>query len=443
MANVKFNRGLEATLLEMATEPVNDITVTKVANNANYDSLYIGKQMIGTSLIRKMVPTDMWVPTMTLSGETWTTEWRRVTPDSLNGKLVITADYTNLGGGGNASAIMTARTLVDYEGVNADGYVATDGQILTARAIQDLITEGGGYYTDGSNNTRGGWNYQSTGWSTWTAVHSIDTHKSIAFTLPMANTGVSGYDASTDTEHLMTPAQIYALVTGNDTYHGTGAWGTSDAWNTYTAKYYKGGTEIASSGTGYQALSFTLPVETGIIVKHGETNPDYWDDHMPTSKAVAEFVEDYFSGVAGGMRYCGSISAASIPAGTKTGDVFIASVAFDILPSTQGVTWHVEQGDMVVIKGIGTPTSSTQTLNSEYCDVFERNLDGSVTAPSNLGLNNMVVGNATDTKTVKTVSFVTADINNTDIVIAHNVGGTVQNIAVAESLLALQWNELQ
>ena len=120
MANVKFNRGLEATLLGLATEPVNDITVTKVADVGNYDSLYIGKQMIGTSLLRKMDPSSMPVPTF---GES--TTWTSTTPASGT-SLVITADYASTTQGGTASPIMTARTLVDAAGVAASGYEATD-----------------------------------------------------------------------------------------------------------------------------------------------------------------------------------------------------------------------------------------------------------------------------------------------------------------------------
>lgn len=416
MANVKFNRGLEATLLGMASEPTNDITVTKVTSEGNYDSLYIGKQMIGTSLLRKMNPSSMPVPTFDGESVTWTS----TTPASGT-SLVITADYGSTTQGGTSSPIVTARTLVNAAGVAASGYAATDSQILTAAAVEALITNGGGYYT------AGGWNYNSAGWSTWTALHSTnDSSKNFAFTLPMATVGES-YDASTDTTHLLTAAQIYALATGNDTYHRTGAWGTSDAWKTYTAKYYKGGTEITSGTTGYQALSFTLPVHTWSDASA------YAADNatLTTPYQVAQYLATFTSA----MNYRGSLTSA-MAGGTHSdayqiGDVFIAGG--DI------ASIGAEAGDMVVVNtAIPANTAFVSTGDNKNCDVFERNLDGAVTADETLAENHMIVGDTAD-KEVKSVSYITVDTANTDLVIAHTVNGTTTNINVADTLM---WHDL-
>jgi hypothetical protein len=374
MANVKFNRGTLVSLTHLGSNPFDQLTLVRdnPRDTTGYNSIYLGTDLVGTSMLGLMKPQKMQTPTYTYNqqGQVTNISWSEATISTGLANIesgVITTDLITPSGG-SATPMTTVRKLINYQDASSPVYsqYASDSEILTAKAVTALVAK----LSDNTYYEGGGWNYQSSGWNTWTAI----------------DVGTSTYD-----------------------------------------------------------FSFTLPTEDSIATYNTNPDPDdtpiygYHTDKIPTSKAVADFVEDYFGDLAGGMRYCGALSSALIQAGTKTGDVFIASSPFSIYePDTSTIGWAVEIGDMIVIKGINSPTISVEELTSDKCDVFERNLTGSVTAPSDLGRNNMVVGNATDTKTIKTVDFVTADTQNNDIVITHNS----QNIAVAESLMSLQWNEL-
>jgi hypothetical protein len=300
-----------AGLNNLGSNPFDQVTLvrdTATAGSTDYNSIYLGTALVGTSMLGLMKPQKMQTPTYTYGGST-TISWAPATIGTSTGNIasgVITTDVVN------NEPIVTVRTLVDYATASVSGYAAsaTDSEILTAKAVTSLITSAGGYYTDGSGTTNGGWAYNQTSWNTWTAVHTID---------PLKN------------------------------------------------------------------ISFTLPVESDNIVLHGTSpNQDYSNELLPTSKAVATFVEDYFAGLAGGMRYMGSISSATLtpPQGQsyKAGDVFIASSAFTI-GTAPDPTVSVELGDMVVIKSGDNVT----TLTTSNCDVFERNLDGAITGTLTTG----------------------------------------------------------
>lgn len=228
-----------------------------------------------------------------------------------------------------------------------------------------------------------------TGFSAGDGLLEIGTNNSspILTTRSIISTTSSTYDWSSSPD--VPTAQVIAdyvskEISAKDTYHGDGTWGSSTNWNVYTAKYYKGDTEITSGETGYQSLAFTLPVASEF------SSSD--DSHLTTPKQIA----DYFAGLAGGMRYCGAVSSTTLPTGSgtlapyKAGDVFIASTDFTIGSGTGAKT--VENGDMIVIK---TGTSVT-TLTTDNCDVFERNLDGAIYKSGNLTENALVLGAGTD-----------------------------------------------
>jgi hypothetical protein len=174
----------------------------------------------------------------------------------------------------------------------------------------------------------------------------------------------------------------------NDIYHKTGTWGSSTNWNVYTAKCYKGTSEVASGATGYQELKFTLPISTA-------TGSSYASDstHLTTPKQVA----DYIGQLAGAMEYKGELTTAMYtthPA-YEPGDVFIAKDA----NSTLGI----EVGDMVIVNTAMAANAAFVTSGTgKNCDVFERNIDGAVTAGNDLGANMLILGNSN--KTIKTLS---------------------------------------
>lgn len=335
MAQVKFNRGQRSSIEALTGEGIfNQVSIGRDTTADSWDSIYLGNLMVGTSLLRLIKPTAMPVPTF---GDQ--TTWTPTTPASGT-SLVITADYNG------TSAITTARNLVDYATASAQGYAqqASDSEILTAKAVTALVAtvSDNTYYTDGSGNTAGGWNYNSAGWKTWTAV-----------------------DAGTQAAH---------------------------------------------------NISFTLPVEAqsdGGIVKHGTApSDDYSDTLLPTSKAVAEFVAAYLASFAGGMRYIGSLADTTAPAGTKPGDVFIASAAISDLGA--------EANDMIVVND----TYTNGNFTAANTDVFERNLDGAVTkSPNDLTTYGVVYANGTS-------------------VVQSTAAGQVGQILVGQGLAAPTWLNL-
>lgn len=186
-------------------------------------------------------------------------------------------------------------------------------------------------------------------------------------------------------------------IGNNDTYHGTGTWGSSTDWMTYTAKYYRGSTEV-TSGTGYHALSFTLPMADSFSASD--------ESHLVTPKQIA----DYFAGLAGGMRYCGAIGATgALPTNSlapfKEGDVFIASANVVVSGTTLA-----EEGDMIVINSLASGVTSVpagtlinDTTKIASYDVFERNLNGAVTKSADLTTNGVVYATGTSTVASTTV----------------------------------------
>ena len=97
-----------------------------------------------------------------------------------------------------------------------------------------------------------------------------------------------------------------------------------------------------------------------------------------------------------------------------------------------------EAGDMVIVNtAIAANAAFVSSGDNKNCDVFERNLDGAVTATATLTDNHLIAG--TGNKQVEAVSYVTIDDTNTDIVIAHTVGSETTNISVADTLM---WHDL-
>lgn len=305
MANVKFNRGTVAGLANLGSNPFDQVTLvrdTATAGSTDYNSIYLGTALVGTSMLGLMKPQKMQTPTYDYSETPTNISWAPATIGTATGNIasgVITTDVVN------NEPIVTVRTLVDYATAIASGYAASasDSEILTAKAVTALVSS----VADNTYYTAGGWGYNSTDWKTWTAIDS----------------------------------------------------GTNGTHN----------------------FSFTLPVESDNIILRGTgQEQDYSNELLPTSKAVTTFVENYFAGLAGGMRYMGSISGAILtpPQGQsyKAGDVFIASGSFTIPAGTTHTTpLSVEAGDMVVINTGNGVTS----LTADNSDVFERNLDGAIT----------------------------------------------------------------
>ena len=358
MDQVKFNRGQRSVIEASQTLTTNEISLARESASGNdWNSIYLGTYLVGTSMLGLMKPQMMIEPVYT-TGSTPTIDWANSTTATIGGvsgnltSAVVTADWNG------TSALTTCRRLVNATEASSSGYTANDSEILTAAAAAALVTSAGGYYTDGSGTTAGGWDYQSAGWNTWTAVHSIDTTKNI---------------------------------------------------------------------------SFTLPVESNNIVKHGTSpNEDYSDELLPTSKAVATFVTDYFAGLAGGMRYEGSIASTTVPADSKSGDVFIASQAFTI--GTAPDTISVEAGDMIVLNSTYSATAGqTGTLTTTNCDVFERNIDGAITGT--LTTSKFVVASGAHTIQTADVVFDTVVAGNRSdkITVTHyidNVAGTPFDITI-------------
>ena len=323
MAQVKFNRGQRSLIEASQTLTTNEISLARESASGNdWNSIYLGTYLVGTSMLGLMKPQLMQTPTYTY-GEQTTVQWAEATIGTTFASGVITTDLV---GTENPTPMTTVRKLVDFATASQSGYAANanDSEILTAKAVTALVAS----VSDNTYYTDGGWNYtpsggSATGWNTWTAIDS----------------------------------------------------GTNGAHN----------------------FSFTLPTESGNIVKHGTSpNEDYSNELLPTSKAVATFVENYFSSVAGGMRYKGSLDATEAATTTEAyqaGDVFIAAATISSIGA--------EQNDMVVVKA---PIAEGGAFSSSNCDVFERNLDGAVTISENMTSGQFVV--ATGAGTVESAELI-------------------------------------
>ena len=324
MAQVKFNQGLVSL---SSSNPIDNIgflyeNAPTGGNPPDAGYIYLGPILSATKYLKATDPQGMYTPAYTYdtNGNIDSVTWSRAVIGNNTGnipKVVVTADYMDPAGGTDNSPITTCRRLIDSNDASASGYTSSDNQILTAKAVTKMISSNGGYYYNG------GWNYNSSGWNTWTARHSIDESHNIFF---------------------------------------------------------------------------TLPVEVNDIELHGESpNTDYSNTLLPTSKAVATFVEEYVAGLAGGMRYMGSISSTTLPVLSeghyKSGDVFIASQSFWISNGSPGpLEQHkvVDVGDMIVLNSTFASTDTSLTYTN--CDVFERNIEGAVTAENQLPAYGVVYG---------------------------------------------------
>lgn len=291
MAQVKFNRGLRDNIGSNTADDIAFIADSRT----NWDSIYLGQLLVGTSLLGLMKPSKL--KTKATDGAT---SWTDVTIGTGTGNLssvVITADMSG------TSAITTCRKLVTATEAASDTYTPGDNEMLTAKAVKTIV------------------------------------------------------DAS-------------ASAASMNTWYENGTFSISN-W-TWTA--------TEQGGQNHGNLTFTLPVTSTF-------NNATDNDHIPTTQAVT----DWFAAFAGGMRYIGTLDNTTAPAGTKPGDVFIASAAI----STLGA----EEGDMIVVNDSYT---SGESFSSSNCDVFERNIDGAVTTAVTLTAGQLIVGNGD--KTIATLA---------------------------------------
>lgn len=211
----------------------------------------------------------------------------------------------------------------------------------------------------------------------------VSTSRLVKYSQMVAQSGGSyTYDPSAQSadDDILTARAANALVgrmmSTNDKYHSSGAWGTNPNTSTTTNWYTYTATNVNSAPD----LQFALPVvdSTGGFAPTDDT-------HLITPKAIA----DYFSSLAGGMRYAGSLTSSTLPTGTgtlapyKTGDVFIAASAFTV--GTSPNQRSVDSGDMIVLNGNYTTGNLAYSGGVWNFDLFERNLDNAVTGSGTAG----------------------------------------------------------
>ena len=196
MANVKFNRGILANLSSNTQDALAFLAEDSTQETAkNYGYLYLGSNLVATKYLEKMDVSH----------------------------YTAGAGLLEIGNSSN-SPILTTRAIITTTSSSYDW--SNNDNVPTAKVIADFVgKEISGndiYHKSGTSGTG------SDGWTSWT--WTADAYKgdtlltgsttptasayALSFTLPVADTSGSGYDYSTDSTHLTTPAQVADFVSG-------------------------------------------------------------------------------------------------------------------------------------------------------------------------------------------------------------------------------------
>lgn len=250
MAQIKFNRGLRSNL-SSSTNTDNDIAFI-ADSGTNWDSIYLGTALVGTSLLGLMKPSKL-----KRKATDAATSWTDVTIGTGTGNLssvVITADYVS----STTGAITTCRKLVDYAGAGANGYTPGDNELLTAKAVKriaDAAAAGVDIDTWYSNFTQSTW--------TWTALNAGGTdHDNLSFTLPVTST-FDGHTNNTEIPTTQAVSDWFGNLVGAMEYKGQLT--PAIASGTHSEAYKKGDVFVAVDGVAVSGVR----IEEGdmVIVK--------------------------------------------------------------------------------------------------------------------------------------------------------------------------------
>lgn len=196
MANVKFNRGILANLSSNTQDALAFLAEDSTQETAkNYGYLYLGSNLVATKYLEKMDVSH----------------------------YTAGAGLLEIGTSSN-SPILTTRSIITTTSSSYDW--SNNDNVPTAKVIADFVGKeisGNDIYHKSGTSGAG-----SDGWNSWT--WTADAYKgstllsdqttplasayALSFTLPVADTSGSGYDYSTDSTHLTTPAQVATFVAG-------------------------------------------------------------------------------------------------------------------------------------------------------------------------------------------------------------------------------------
>lgn len=258
---IKFNRGLRSKIGNNGTNDVAFIA----DSSTNWDSIYLGSMLVGTSLLGLMKPSKL--KYKATDGGNWADLTIASSGASTLSSAVITTDMV----GTTPAATMTARKLVDYAGAGASGYAPGDNELLTAKAVKRIADAAASsvnidtWYTSGT--------FDTSTW-TWTASNSGGTgNPDLTFTLPVTTT----FTSATDDAHIPTTeavSEYIANLSGGMRYCGSLASTTLPASGAtgYMGPYKAGDVFIASAAITISASNPTLKAEIGdMIVLKGDS----------------------------------------------------------------------------------------------------------------------------------------------------------------------------
>ncbi len=206
---IKFNRGLRS---KIGSNGTNDVAFI-ADSSTNWDSIYLGQLLVGTSLLGLMKPSKLKYKA-TDSGN-WADLTIASSGTSTLSSAVITTDMV----GTTPAATMTARKLVDNATATANNYTPGDNEILTAKAAKSIAQAAA---SSANTNT---WyqnnDFEASTW-TWQATEQGGLgHGNLTFTLPVTDS--SDTFASDDDASLVTPAAVasyFAGLSGGMRYRG-------------------------------------------------------------------------------------------------------------------------------------------------------------------------------------------------------------------------------
>ena len=400
---IKFNRGLRS---KIGSNGTNDVAFI-ADSSTNWDSIYLGSLLVGTSLIGLMKPSKLKYKA-TDSGD-----WADLTiASSGTGTLssaVITTDMV----GTTPAATMTARKLVDYTGAGASGYAPGDNELLTAKAVKRIADAAASsvnidtWYTSGA--------FDTSTW-TWTASNSGGTnHPALTFTLPVTTT----FTSATDDAHIPTTeavSEYIANLAGGMRYCGSLASTTLPASGStgYMGPYKAGDVFIASAAITISASNPTLKAEIGdMIVLKGDstitslssTNCDVFERNLDGAVTTTDTL-------ASGKLIVGNGTKTIKTLKTTKGGLLYSSAANVVADLPIGTT-----GQHLVAKSTGIPGWE----NSYYEKVAE--VSGNANQFTVTPYTNGTAGTAT-TITINDVAHATAADSATDATNATNVKQT-------------------
>ncbi len=189
---------------------------------------------------------------------------------------------------------------------------------------------------------------------------------------------------------LLRTNKIYSASTADKAISVEGTAGTADAYRNVWFSWSDAEAKRATD-TQFQYNPAKNAIKVSAVTMNG-TNII----QVPNKAGTFALTSDIDSALAGSVNYKGATSTVPASASTKVGDLWIAASAISLTAtqSATGAAQNAEIGDFLIARA-----------NNKW-DVVQKNIDGAVTAGSDLSANHVVLGNGN--RTIKTSAYTIA-----------------------------------